>query len=60
VILAKKNGWLEVVVIVKETRSNIHYRSLDSEEVKMFSRKDKSMKFFNSAEEATDWVLGEA
>jgi hypothetical protein len=59
-ILAKKNGWLEIVKIIRETRTHIVYKNVDEPGEKSFARKDKTMKFFDDVKEAETWILEEA
>ncbi len=55
-ILAKKNGWLIAVRIVRKTRSGAHVQAVDSERPVFVSLRDNTSKLCSDLDEAVAFV----
>lgn len=55
-ILAKKNGWLIAVRVVRKTRSGAHVQLIDSDRTTFVSLRDASSKLCDGVAEAVAFV----
>lgn len=55
-ILAKKNGWLIAVNVVRKTRSGAHVKPIDSDATFFVSLKDRESKLCGDVAESTAFV----
>ena len=55
-ILAKKNGWLIAVIVVRKTRSGAHIRPIDSERTSFISLRDANSKLCEDVDDAMAFV----
>lgn len=55
-ILAKKNGWLIAVRIVRKTRSGAHVQPIDSDRTTFVSLRDANCKLCEDVGEAVAFV----
>lgn len=55
-ILAKKNGWLIAVKIVRKTRSGAHVQAVDSDRTTFVSLRDTNSKLCEDVAEAAAFV----
>jgi hypothetical protein len=55
-ILAKKNGWLIAVRVVRQTRSGTHVQPIDSDRTTFVSLRDEKSKLCEDVGEAVAFV----
>lgn len=55
-ILAKKNGWLIAVRVVRKTRSGAHVQPIDSDRTTFVSLRDANCKLCDDVAEAMAFV----
>ena len=55
-ILAKKNGWLIAVRVVRKTRSGAHVQPIDSKHTTFVSLRDASCKLCSDVDAAVAFV----
>ncbi len=55
-ILAKKNGWLIAVRVVRKTRSGAHVQPIDSDRTTFVSLRDANCKLCEDVAEAVAFV----
>lgn len=55
-ILAKKNGWLIAVRVVRKTRSGAHVQPIDSDRTTFVSLRDANCKLCEDVDEAVAFV----
>lgn len=56
-ILAKKNGWLIAVDVIRRTRNGVHVKPIDTGKTFFVSSKDASSKLFDQVDDAVAFAL---
>lgn len=55
-LLAEKNGWISLVVVLKETKTTVTLKHIGAKDSFVVRRDNPERKLFESAQQAEDWI----